>query len=573
MKLLLALLAGVTRIAAECQGTDVPGYKGPYEYTCDEWVKKGLSECSTTAWTFVSDCTAGAAKSVTGLSLPDTDSYGMACEVGGMYAGGYWSAAQASAVRTNCAYSCSDECVCKDVAGYAGPYGYKCDGWIVGGKSECSTTAYTYVSDCTAGAAKSVTGLSLPDTDSFGMACEVGGMYAGGYWSAAQASWVRGNCSYACDESCLPLLTGLPVLQVGVAVEGVPIFAIPGGFVVGEKDWLAIYNAADIPGDWVDTGAVKPAFSVATNVLGTQAWQYWPVGQTQVNFRIQEYLPAGTYVAMLLCCEKYDGKLKSPPFTITDANVATAAAIVASIPAPPSPPPSPTAPPDGDDPCFARETLAISASGGAIPMASLKAGDLVMDGPNSVARVIVNQHREATFKSSLLEITHANGELSLTPDHVLEVDGEFVPARLASAGSKLGESEVSRVTTKAGEVINPLTTSGKILTQGGVLASTYPEWVAEYMLSSYLVPLPLSLSNVISYLFPELTQGYYDALIEPLVTKVHPKHLKAALPAALVPAAFLAADLALSAGFFAFSLALPMAMAAAIAVVALAKRK
>ena len=47
----------------------------------------------------------------------------------------------------------------------------------------------------------------------------------------------------------------------------------------------------------------------------------------------------------------------------------------------------------------------------------------------------------------------------------------------------------------AGEVINPLTSSGKILTQGGVLASTYPEWVADYMLSSYLVPLPLSLSN------------------------------------------------------------------------------
>ena len=135
-------------------------------------------------------------------------------------------------------------------------------------------------------------------------------------------------------------------------------------------------------------------------------------------------------------------------------------------------------------------------------MASLKSGDLVMDGPNSVARVIVNQHREATFKSSLLELEHANGKLSLTPDHVLEVDGEFVPARLASAGSTLGESEVSRVTATAGEVINPLTTSGKILTQGGVLASTYPEWIAEYMLSSYLVPLPLSLSNALSFLFP-----------------------------------------------------------------------
>ena len=49
---------------------------------------------------------------------------------------------------------------------------------------------------------------------------------------------------------------------------------------------------------------------------------------------------------------------------------------------------------------------------------------------------------------------------------------------MVAAGSKLGESEVSRVVASVGEVINPLTTSGKILTQGGVLASTYPEWVA-----------------------------------------------------------------------------------------------
>jgi len=205
-------------------------------------------------------------------------------------------------------------------------------------------------------------------------------------------------------------------------------------------------------------------------------------------------------------------------------------------------------------------------------MASLKSGDLVMDGPSSVARIIVNQHRKATFNSTLLKLEHANGELSLTFDHVLEVGGQFVPARLASAGTKLGKSVVSRATTTMGEVINPLTTSGKILTQGGVLASTYPEWIAEYMLSSYLVPLPLSMSNLISYLFPETTQAYYDTLIEPLVTKVHPKHLKAALPAALYPVAFLAGDLALSAGFFTFCLASPTGLAlAAIAFVALAK--
>ena len=35
--------------------------------------------------------------------------------------------------------------------------------------------------------------------------------------------------------------------------------------------------------------------------------------------------------------------------------------------------------------------LVACYSGEAVPMASLKSGDLVMDGPNSVARLIVNQ--------------------------------------------------------------------------------------------------------------------------------------------------------------------------------------
>jgi len=229
----------------------------------------------------------------------------------------------------------------------------------------------------------------------------------------------------------------------------------------------------------------------------------------------------------------------------------------------------------GEDgaPCFARDTFALSAAGEPVPMAALRSGDIVLDGPSSTTRVIVNQHREATFKSALVEIEHANGKLALTPDHVLAVDGAFVPARNAARGSKLGASEVSRVVHTAGEVINPLTASGKILAQGGVLASTYPEWIAEYMLSSALVPLPLSLSNLASYLFPETTQAYYDALVEPLVTAAHPKHLKDALPAALYPAAFFTADLALAVGFVAFSIASPVAAVAVIAVVAAKTRK
>ena len=93
------------------------------------------------------------------------------------------------------------------------------------------------------------------------------------------------------------------------------------------------------------------------------------------------------------------------------------------------------------------------------------------------------------------------------------------------------------------------------------------------MLSSHLVPLPLSLSNLLSYLFPETTQAYYDALIEPLVTRAHPKHLKATLPASLVPVAFLAGDLAVSAGFVGFALASPLAAVAAAAVFVAAKAR
>ena len=132
----------------------------------------------------------------------------------------------------------------------------------------------------------------------------------------------------------------------------------------------------------------------------------------------------------------------------------------------------------GDDPCFSREAEACRivdtsvapfaafracfdetapSVAERVKMTALTGGDYILSAGKDQAykftRVIVNQHREANFKSALLEINHANGELSLTPDHVLEVDGEFVPARLAAAGSKLGESEVSVVTATAGEVI------------------------------------------------------------------------------------------------------------------------
>ena len=56
-----------------------------------------------------------------------------------------------------------------------------------------------------------------------------------------------------------------------------------------------------------------------------------------------------------------------------------------------------------------------------------------------------------------------------------------------------------------------------ILHAAGVLAATYPEWIAHWMLDSTLYPLPLSLGNALSLLFPLKTQGYYDDALEPLM--------------------------------------------------------
>jgi len=257
-----------------------------------------------------------------------------------------------------------------------------------------------------------------------------------------------------------------------------------------------------------------------------------------------------------------------------DDGTGTKAAFAATIsPSPPSLPPPPEDKEKKEDtPCFGRDTYAISVNGKPVAMASLRSGDYVMDGPDSFTRVIVNQHAAVSFKSSLLLIgTKAATPLSITPDHVLSVDGKFVPAQRVIVGSKLSEHEVVSVTLTTGAVINPLTASGKILTQGGILSSTYPEWIADYMLSSALFPLPFSLSNMLSYLFPEATQNYYDAVLEDFVTRHHP----ATLPKATMPVAFILGDLAVSAGFVLFNLASAKVLGAlaAIACTAAAAKK
>ena len=263
-------------------------------------------------------------------------------------------------------------------------------------------------------------------------------------------------------------------------------------------------------------------------------------------------------------------------------------------------------PSDGDDPCFSRETEAcrildtsaspsdalracfdepVSQVAERVAMAALVAGDYVLSAGKELTyeytRIIVNQHRVASQKrSGVVKITHLDGELSLTPDHVLLVDGEWAAARTVKVGSSLSGSKVTAVSQGVAGIINPLTANGMIIAAGPtgkpVASSVYPEWIASYMLNVAVFPLPISLSNLLTYLFPTTAQAYYDKHLEAAFAD-HQSHLrkwKRDLPTVLIAPLIAAVDLLCAVGFVLYALASPKALAAlaAVAVVARARR-
>lgn len=261
---------------------------------------------------------------------------------------------------------------------------------------------------------------------------------------------------------------------------------------------------------------------------------------------------------------------------------------------------------DDDDPCFSRETEAcrildtsaspsdalracfdepVSQVAERVAMAALVAGDYVLSAGKGLTyeytRIIVNQHRVASQKrSGVVKITHPDGELSLTPDHVLLVDGEWAAARSVKVGSTLSGSKVTAVSQGVAGIINPLTANGMIIAAGPtgkpVVASVYPEWIASYMLNVAVFPLPISLSNLLTYLFPATAQAYYDEYLEAAFAD-HQSHLrkwKRDLPTVLIAPLIAAVDLLCAVGFVLYALASPKVLAAlaAVAVVARARR-
>ena len=96
-----------------------------------------------------------------------------------------------------------------------------------------------------------------------------------------------------------------------------------------------------------------------------------------------------------------------------------------------------TSPSAAFDACFTEGNNASTQSAARIYLRDLRSGDLILSTPTETTRVIVNQHVQSASTSPMLLLVHSTGSLSLTPDHVLLLDGVFKPAREATAGALL----------------------------------------------------------------------------------------------------------------------------------------
>ena len=356
---------------------------------------------------------------------------------------------------------------------------------------------------------------------------------------------------------------------------------------------------------------------------------------TECSFANLETMPNGCHFPFKL------GECKTLlSFTIGDSTFATATKFTGSCPGSDDDPcfsreaeacrilDMSASPSDAFRACFDEPTLKVAER---VPMPALSAGDYVLSTGKDLAyeftRIIVNQHRvedqvrpppvparahspcaalaaprrpnaartrqpsppdsnarlwtlAAQKRSGVVKITHVNGELSLTPDHVLLVDGEWAAARTVKVGSSLSGSIVTAVSQGFGGIINPVTTNGMIVAAGPtgkpVVSSAYPEWIAEYMLNVSVFPLPVSFSSLLSYLFPATVQAYYDQHLESVFAgnQAHLRAWKRDLPNVLIAPIIFAVDLLCAAGFVLYALASPKALAAlaAVAVVARARR-
>ena len=90
-----------------------------------------------------------------------------------------------------------------------------------------------------------------------------------------------------------------------------------------------------------------------------------------------------------------------------------------------------------------------------------------------------------------------------------------------------------------------------------VEASTHPEWIAHYLLTTTFYPLPWSLTSALSYFFPANAQAFYDAVLEELLgaSSSRLRSLKNSMHDGIAPLVVALVDIGCAAGFGLYSLA------------------
>ena len=154
----------------------------------------------------------------------------------------------------------------------------------------------------------------------------------------------------------------------------------------------------------------------------------------------------------------------------------------------------------GGNPCFAKDstTVCLLASPFAecehVLMADLVPGDLVL-GRDGATTVVANQHKAVDTLSEMLTFHTAKGEVSMTPNHGVFVDGELVAAADAKVGSSLSTGVIKRITKREAAIINAVTADGTIVADG-VLAASNPYWIASLTVDA---PLTRAVVNTVLY--------------------------------------------------------------------------
>lgn len=191
------------------------------------------------------------------------------------------------------------------------------------------------------------------------------------------------------------------------------------------------------------------------------------------------------------------------------------------------------------DECFgaARPSLR-GATGVAVSMSALTAGDEVLaassDGGLFFDRVVLNLHKnDESTASPMLRLHHAHGSITLTPGHMLTLDGVEAPARDAKVGSVLttahgGHAHVQHITRATHGIINPVTMSGRVLAAdaGGVpvRATTVDESFAQGLTSkrNIVVTGGLPFFSVTAYLFPSEMEPVANSFLDAVGTENWP---------------------------------------------------